>query len=126
MGDAGVTMLTPQWTSDEETAAALAVSAARLLFDTIDTDSGSEITKKEFDSWASANPDKALVFMPGAKKETGDAQRNLKMACIKFRLGSDDNDDGVLDVDEFTAAYVAAVVAEAGAWSCAPNDGWMA
>ena len=56
--------------------------------------------------------------LPGAKD-------NLEMACTKFRLASDANQDNVLDIDEFTAEYVKLVVAEGGSWSCKPNDGWL-
>ena len=93
----------------------------RLLFDEMDTDSNHEVTKHEFDSWVAAKQDRALVFIPGAKD-------NLQTACITFRYWMwrvDEDENDVLDLDEFVAAYTKAVVAAGGTWSCAPNDGWM-
>ena len=87
----------------------------------MDTDSNHEVTKHEFDSWVAAKQDRALVFIPGAKD-------NLQTACITFRYWMwrvDEDENDVLDLDEFVAAYTKAVVAAGGTWSCAPNDGWM-
>jgi len=81
---------------------------AAKLFDMMDADKSTDLTKAEVESWIVKNPELAKEFV--FRLDTS-SDKALLLSAKKWRIVNDSDDNGVLDLDEFTSAYIAGVMA---------------
>ena len=107
------------------------VAAARKLFIEICTGATTStptrrrlkrvITRAEFDSWVYDNPKRAEAILPDGTVGPGATKNILKLACIKFRIESGTDDSGGINVDQFSIAFIKAIVKGGGTWVATPS-----